>query len=470
MSSWSKYLRSVSFALCGLTASSLAVVPAHADGEQYMPLQVYRQGPYAAGGSGFYGGIIDYFNLLNMRDGGVNGVKITWSECETGYEVEKGIECYQRMKNHVPPPSVWTPLSVGISYAMNEKVTADKVPLTTINHGQIETADGSVYPYMFPLIQTPLSETNAMLQYIGQQSGGMDKLKGKKVVILYHGSPYGKEAVPSWEKYGKEYGFDVKSIEVPHPGAEQSSQWLEIKRYKPDFVILRGWGLMNPVALKTARRTGYPVTQIVGNVWSNSEDDAKPAGDAAIGYTAITTQIAGTKSPILQEIVDKVYGAGKGDLADKSRIGSVYHNLGIVNAMLTIEAMKIAQKKFGNRPLTGDEMRYGFEHLKMTPEDTEKVGAKDLFHSINVTCKDHEGEGWAIFHRWDGKEYKAVTDWILPDFKTFRPQIEESAQKLAKEKGLPVRDCDKEMAEDSPVPIYKTEKKAELADPKANKN
>ncbi len=52
--------------------------------------------------------------------------------------------------------------------------------------------------------------------------------------------------------------------------------------------MLRGWGVMNPVALKTAAKTGFPVDHIIGNVWSNSEEDVIPAGDAAKGYTAIT--------------------------------------------------------------------------------------------------------------------------------------------------------------------------------------
>ena len=64
------------------TALAAALPPssaAHAD-EQYFPLQSYRVGPYAAGGTGFFGGFIDYMNLINTRDGGVNGVKLTWAE------------------------------------------------------------------------------------------------------------------------------------------------------------------------------------------------------------------------------------------------------------------------------------------------------------------------------------------------------------------------------------------------------
>src|SRR6201996_9740776 len=66
--------------------------------EQFFPVQSYRVGPYAAGGTGFFGGFIDYLQLINARDGGVNGVKLTWSECETEYVVERGVECYERLK------------------------------------------------------------------------------------------------------------------------------------------------------------------------------------------------------------------------------------------------------------------------------------------------------------------------------------------------------------------------------------
>ncbi len=139
---------------------------------------------------------------------------------------------------------------------------------------------------------------------------------------------------------------------MPHPGNEQQSQWLTIRRAKPDFVVLRGWGVMNPVALKTAQKVGYPAEQIIGNVWSNSEEDVIPAGDAAKGYTAITTQASGTTYPVVQEIVKTLYEKGQGNLEDKKRIGSVYHNLGIVNGILNVEAIRIAQAKFGNRTLT----------------------------------------------------------------------------------------------------------------------
>jgi branched-chain amino acid transport system substrate-binding protein len=425
-------------AVAGLAiAVAASALPAKAD-EQYFPLQSYRVGPYAAGGTGFFGGFIDYMNLINTRDGGVNGVKLTWDECETQYEVERGVECYERQKSR-PNAAAWNPLSVGIAYAMIDRISTDKVPLITVNHGRTDSTDGRVFPHVFPLLLNPYSETSGIVNYLASKEGGLEKLKGKKIVVLYHGSPYGKETIPIYELLAEKYGFTVQQIEVPHPGNEQQSQWLTIRRAKPDYIVLRGWGVMNPVALKTAQKVGFSADKIVGNVWSNSEEDAIPAGDAAIGYTAITTQASGADYPVVKEIVATLYDKGLGNLEDKKRIGSVYHNLGIVNGILNVEAIRIAQEKFGKRTLTGDEVRWGFEHLKLDQAKVEALGAKDLFHSINVSWDNHEGEGYVTFQQWDGKKWNVVSDWIAPDWKLLRPIIEKSSEAYAKEKAIKIR-------------------------------
>src|SRR5580698_9454296 len=296
----------------GTTADGVRVAAAPQEGkEQYFPLQSYRVGPYAAGGSGFFGGFIDYMQLVNARDGGVNGIKLTWSECETEYVVERGVECYERLKGGLngAPAAAMNPLSVGIAYALIDRATADKIPLITINHGRTDSTDGRVFPYVFPLSLNPYSEISGIINYIAGKEGGVEKLKGKKIVVLYHGSPYGKETQPIVELLASKYGFASTHIEVPHPGTEQESQWLQIKKLAPDWIILRGWGIMNPVALKTAAKIGYPVDHIIGNIWSNSEEDVIPAGPAAIGYIAITTHPSGRDFPVLSEVDKYVLSA-----------------------------------------------------------------------------------------------------------------------------------------------------------------
>ncbi|MDR7379355.1 branched-chain amino acid transport system substrate-binding protein [Rhodoferax ferrireducens] len=431
------FIKNLRTAAIAATLAISGLQAAQAD-EQFFPLQSYRVGPYAAGGTGFFGGFIDYLNLVNTRDGGVGGVKLTWEEGETQYEVERGVEVYERLKTK-PGIAAWNPLSVGIAYALIDRVTADKVPLLTINHGRTDTTDGRVFKYIFPLLLNPYSETSGIVNYIAGKVGGEDKLKGKKIVVLYHGSPYGKETIPIYELLAKKYGFTVQQIEVPHPGNEQQSQWLTIRRAKPDYVVLRGWGVMNPVALKTAQKTGFPADHIIGNVWSNSEEDVIPAGDAAKGYVAITSVAAGTQFPVVQDIVKTVYDAGKGNLEDKKRIGTRYHNLGILNGILNVEAIRIAQAKFGKRTLTGDEIRWGLENLKIDEARAAALGAKGLFHSINVTWDNHEGDGRVAFQQWDGSKWNVVSDWIAPDWKLLRPIIEKSSLAYAKEKNIKVR-------------------------------
>jgi hypothetical protein len=81
----------------GLSASLTA--PAAFAAEQYFPVLVYRTGAYAPNGVPFANGYVDYLKYVNAK-GGINGVKITFEECETGYATDKGVECYEPAAVH----------------------------------------------------------------------------------------------------------------------------------------------------------------------------------------------------------------------------------------------------------------------------------------------------------------------------------------------------------------------------------
>ena len=49
------------------------------------------------------------------------------------------------------------------------------------------------------------------------------------------------------------------------------------------------------------------------------------------------------------------------------RSAQVLYNRGLINSMLGIEAIRTAMAKFGNKPMTGEQVRWGFEHLDLTP-------------------------------------------------------------------------------------------------------
>lgn len=424
--------------------------PVYSQDTMYIPIPSYRVGPYAAGGTGYYGGILDYYSLLNERDGGVGGVKLIWSECETEYSVERGVECYKRLKDREGGALFFDPLSVGIAIALNEVVRADQIAQITVNHGMSETIDGEVFPFAFPLGMGVPDEYNATVRFMAHLESGEDPnsvdlsaaLKGKKIVTLHHGSPYGKEALAYMSAMGDEYGFEHTTIEVPHPGNEQQSQWLKIRKLKPDFVFLRGWGVMNPVAMQTASRMGYPVSRLIGNIWSNSDEDVIPAGNAAHGYQAITTHPAGVFTRVQDEIIKELYDNGKGDLEDKSRLGSVYHNLGITAGIMHVEAIKNAQKRWGEgKRLTAQQVRWGFENIRFDEARIKELGAEGLLAPMLVTCKDHVGGHNSKFQKWDAdkRQWEIVTPWIRSQAPT--DKLFASAENYRAENQIEKRDC-----------------------------
>jgi branched-chain amino acid transport system substrate-binding protein len=433
-----KIFLAVAAALCAGTAAAQPK-------EQFVPMLSYRVGPYAAGGTGFFGGYIDYLDMLNRRDGGIGGVKLTWAECETEYKNDRGVECYERLKKQGPTgATVFVPLSTGITYSLIERATMDKIPVISMGYGRADASDGRVFPYVFPLVTNYWSQNTAKIKFIGMKEGGMDKLAGKKIVNLYHGSAYGKETIPILDAQAKKYGFAVTHIEVPHPGNEQQSQWLQIRSIKPDWVILRGWGVMNPTALKAAQKVGYKTERIVGVWWSGAEEDVLPAGEAAKGYIAASFHPSGTEFPVVQEILKHVYAGGKrGNMEDKGRIGQQYFNRGVIQGILTAEAIRTAQVKYGKRPLSGEEMRWGIENLKLDEKRLKELGALNLLQPMQVSCFDHEGGGAVKFQQWDGKQWKVISDWIASDQSIVRPEIEKSAAQYAAEKKLAPRDCPK---------------------------
>jgi len=404
--------------------------------EQFVPLLSYRVGPYGSNGTSFFGGMIDYMNLVNMS-GGINGVKLTWEECETEYNPSRGVECYERLKSKSGGASIVEPLSTGIAYGILDRVAKDKIPMTTLGYGRSDAANGKVFPYVFPLLSTYWNQAGAMIVYLGEKSGGMDKLKGKKIVHLYHDSAYGKEPLPVLEAEAAKWGFELIKIPVAPPGNEQQSQWLQIRQANPDYVIMWTFGVMSAVGLKTAQRNGFPREKILGVWWAGSEEDTEPAGDAAKGYSAMSFTTPGN-FPVLDEIRNKLYATGKGNLKELDRVGNVMYMRGIAATVLMVEAMRVAQNKYGKgKVLSGEQMRWGLENLNVDAARQKALGVFDMFPPIKTSCDDHEGSGAVKVVQWDGKQWISVSkNWITGDKALVRKLLEESSAAYAKEKGI----------------------------------
>jgi branched-chain amino acid transport system substrate-binding protein len=416
--------------------------PAFAQGEQFIPVLSYRTGAYAVNGVPFANGTLDYLALLNERDGGINGVKIAWEECETGYATDKGVECYERLKGKGTTGAAYvSPLSTGITFALTEKAPGDKIPLLTLGYGRSESRNGAVFPWNFIAMGSYWTGADVAIQHVAKEMGGFDKLKGKKISLVYHDSPYGKEPIPALEAFAKKYDFTFKGIPVTHPGVEQKSQWLSIRQDRPDYVLLWGWGVMNGTSIKEAAAVAYPRDKMIGIWWSGAEPDVTPAGDGAKGYKALMLQHGPGQFGVHAEIKKNVLDKGKGHAKDD--FGQVLYNRGLINSFIGTEAIRTAQAKFGKQPMTGEQVRWGFENLNITEARIKEAGFEGMMKPLKLSCTDHQGADLARVQQWDGKEWKVISDWYTADRSVLDPLVAEQSAKYAAEKKITPVDCSK---------------------------
>ena len=439
-------IRNLILAVAALAAgaSSLVTTSAFAQAkEQFFPLLSYRTGPYAPNGVPWANGKQDYIKMVNARDGGVNGVKLTYEECETGYATDRGVECYERLKSR-PGVAVFDPQATGITFALTEKVVTDKIPLITLGYGLSVAQDGQAFKWNFPLMGSYWTGADILVQYLGKKEGGLDKLKGKKIALVYHDSPFGKEPIPLLQERARMHGFELQLLPVTAPGVEQKATWLQIRQSKPDYVMLWGWGVMNSTAIKEAQATGYPRDKMYGVWWAGAEPDVKDVADGAKGYNALALNTSGQQPKVIQDILKYVHEKGQGT-GPKDEVGQVLYTRGVIIQMLSIEAVRRAQERFGKgKVMTGEQVRWGLENLLLDQKRLDAMGFTGVMQPLSTSCADHMGSASARVQTWDGSKWKFSSDFIQADEQILKPMVKAGADKYLADKKMTRRaaaDC-----------------------------
>ncbi|AZB64354.1 ABC transporter substrate-binding protein [Cereibacter sphaeroides] len=424
-----------SFTLLAATALAAATAGA-AQADLVVPNLSYRTGPFAAGGIPYADGFQDYFTLLNERDGGIGGEIVKTPECETAYNTEKGVECYEATKGQ--GALVYNPLSTGITYQLIPKMQADGITLYTPGYGRTSAANGRVFEWVFNYPANYWDGASVAVKYLLDQNGG--SLEGKKIALLYHNSAYGKEPIRTLEELSKKHGFTLSTLPIDSPGQEQKSQWLQVRREKPDYVLFWGWGVMNSVAIQEAANIRFPMENFIGIWWSGSENDVAPAGAGANGYKSLTMHGVGSDYPVYADLKQYVVDAGKA-AGDGSNVGTVIYSRGMYAAMVIAEAIRKAQELAGTPAVNAAQVRDGFEALEITESRMKELGLPDFGQPFKATCADHGGPGMARIQQWDAsaKRWTLVTDWIAPDDAVLDPLVAEDSAAYAKEAGLSER-------------------------------
>ncbi|WP_134680810.1 ABC transporter substrate-binding protein [Paracoccus ravus] len=418
------------------TALTALLVAAPAMADLVVPNLSYRTGPYGANGTQYADGFNDYFTLLNERDGGIGGEKIQTPECETAYNTEKGVECYEATKGN--GALVYNPLSTGITYQLIPKVSADKIVLYTPGYGRTSAKNGKVFEWVFNAPANYWDGASVAVKYLLDQSGG--DLKGKKVALVYHNSAYGKEPIRTLQDLSKKHGFTLTELPIDPPGQEQKSQWLQIRRDKPDYVVMWGWGVMNQTAIQEAANIRFPMENFIGIWWSGSEVDVLPVGEAANGYKSLTFNGVGTDYPVYDDMKKFVIEPGKASQGGQF-VGSALYSRGMYAAVVIAEAIKKAQELAGTPAINPTQLRDGFEALDITPDRLKEIGLPDFGPEIKMSCDNHGGSGMARLQQWDAaaKQWKLITEFTAPDQDVLNPLIAADSEAFAAEAGIKPR-------------------------------
>ena len=375
--------------------------------------QCDRTGPTQLVGVELCPAVQDYINLVNSK-GGVEGYTLVAREIDHEYKVPPAMESYERFKadGAVSIMLYGTPQTQALTQKLNE----DKIPGTSPGFGTAAAANGTRYPYIFPIAATYWSQGAAAIQFIKKQLGG--NLAGRKIAYVFYDNPAGREPLPIIEDIQKIEKFELRTFAVPPPGVEMGAQVLDIaQRYRPDFVISHLFGRSPSVSIKEFKRAGYPLSKVIGLVWASAEADILAAGGwgVAEGYNTLQFAGAGDDYPVRRQI--KAMYKKEGKAAPKEMADTVIYNRGLLQAAVQIEGLKNALKISGGQKPTGPQIKEGLEQI----HDFTLGG---LVPPLQITPTDHEGGGWVQVFQVHGGKFVKETDW----FRAYRDVVENAVK------------------------------------------
>lgn len=390
----------------------------------YVPNLSYRTGPFAATGIPLMNGQKDYFEMLNARDGGIGGVEIKFEECETGYSTEKGVECYEKTKGDAVVTQPW---STGITLQVLPKTNIDKIPILASGYGFSPMADGKTFQWAFNAPSGYWDAASMIVSYIDGQGG----IEGKKVAFVHLDHPYGKEPIPLFEAKAAEMGFEFLPIPVGLKEMQnQSAQWLQIRRERPDYVVMWGWGAMNAGAITEAVKTKFDMSKFIGVWWSGHDADLALVGEAGKGYKSISWSVPDASATVMADIKTHVVDTGMTQ-SNPEEMSGVFYGRGLVMSMILAEAIAGAQAEYGVGEIDAAQLRWGLENLNITEERLAELGMSGMVPPFSTSCSDHTGHSGAWMLEWDGAKFGKVSDLLMADVAAYQGLIDEKAAEYA---------------------------------------
>ncbi len=199
-----------------------------------------------------------------------------------------------------------------------------------------------------------------------------------------------------------------------------------MRRDRPDYMIMFGWGAMNPTAVKEAAKVNYPMDKFI-SIWWPGDDDMKAAGDGSKGFKMLNWHSSNPDYKALADINKYVVDKGK-SLEAKEKVGNLLYNRGVYNSMLIAEGIRSAQKITGKKVINGEDMRRGLENLNVDAARLKEIGMEGYAAPFKLTCANHNGNLATFVQQWDGAKWVKVSDWIQPLTANVQPLLDDAAK------------------------------------------
>jgi branched-chain amino acid transport system substrate-binding protein len=350
-------------------------------------------GRFAFAGTKIHEGLSDYITLVNEQ-GGIGGKKLEYIFEDTEYKVDKAVAIFKRIMAK-DNPLIFYGDSTGLGKAISPMIKDKYKCFYGSTSFSSELADRANNPYVFVSGPTYSDMVGILLKYIAK------KKPGARVAFFYSNTEFGKDPIPFGKKMVTELGLELVADMIGQPGAvDVSSQVIELKRTKADYLILQGFVLSPvPALLKGCKDMGVKVVPMA-TFWGMGKMVIDALGPLAQGFTGVMPYTYYWYDvPAVQEM--KAFNA-KHHPDVKYR--TTYYTQGWFTGMIFAECLRRADKA---GKLTGE----GVSDALATIKDWNVGGL-----TAPVTFKNNK---IPVAKVWQAnvqkKIYEPISDWIYLD-------------------------------------------------------
>ena len=340
-------------------------------------------------------GAKDFIEYMNANKGGANGHPIEMVIEDHKYEVPLAVAIYKRW---VEQEKIQMLSSYGtpITEALSPSAAKDKVPLLTPGYGLSESADGKKFPYTFVGVASYNAQMAAALQFV---KNNWKESRNAKVAFLYYDNPAGNDPREFMKKLAPKLGIDiVTEVTVPPTAVDTGSQWLEVQKSNPDWVLNHMFGRPASIVLKDRGRLGIK-TPTLTFVWGMSEQEIDVAGADSVEGTYVIqfAAAAGDKPEAMESIKQWYQSQGK---PQPQYYNTIYYARGVAIGTMIHGGIANAPE-----PVTGETIKKGLE-------STKNYTGFGMLSPTTLTADDHGGSRMVRIYQAQKGQLVRVQDWF----------------------------------------------------------